>query len=121
VFKSSLLLEFNDQFALVLGCLGLYHVVVVAPSIFKGLYNELPGAVFVALVELVLGVLAEDLFALFASEDNLLTSEQLVVFGLHVALGAVEPLFAASGANRYLSVQNMFAHPVLNSNLIILM
>ena len=61
------------------------------------------------------------LFALFASEDNLLTSEQLVVFGLHVALGAVEPLFAASGANRYLSVQNMFAHPVLNSNLIILM
>ena len=59
----------------------------------------LPGAVFVALVELVLGVLAEHLLALFARQDNLLTSEQLVVLALHVALRAVEPLFAALGAN----------------------
>jgi hypothetical protein len=99
VFKSSLLLEFNDQLALVLGCLGLYHVVVVAPSIFKGLYNELPGAVFVALVELVLGVLAEDLLALFAGENNLRCPEQLVILALHVALGAVEPFLAALGTD----------------------
>jgi hypothetical protein len=99
VFKSSLLLEFNDQFALVLGCLGLYHVVVVAPSIVKGVYNELPGAVFVALVELVLFVLAEDLLALFAGENNLRCPEQLVILALHVALGAVEPFLAALGTD----------------------
>ncbi len=99
MFKSSLLLEFNDQLALVLGCLGLYHVVVVAPSIFKGLYNELPGAVFVALIELVLCVLAEDLLALFAGENNLRCPEQLVILALHVALGAVEPFLAALGTD----------------------
>ena len=99
MFKSSLLLEFNDQFALVLGCLGLYHVVVVAPSIVKGVYNELPGAVFVALVELVLFVLAEDLLALFAGENNLRCPEQLVILALHVALGAVEPFLAALGTD----------------------
>ena len=126
MFESPFLFELNDQLTLVLRSLSLDHVVIVASKEFDRINIGhvclfLPWAVFVALVKLVLGVLAEDLFALFASKDNLFTSEQLVVLALHVALGAVEPLFAALGANRYLSVQNMFAHPVLNSNLIILM
>jgi hypothetical protein len=103
MFESPFLFELNDQLTLVLRCLSLDHVVIVASKEFDriniGHVLFLPWAVFVALVKLVLGVLAEDLFALFASEDNLLASEQLVVLGLHVALGAVEPLFAALGAN----------------------
>lgn len=101
MFESPFLFELNDQLTLVLRSLSLDHVVIVASKEFDrmGACLFLPGAVFVALVELVLGVLAEDLFALFASEDNLLASEQLVVLALHVALGAVEPLFAALGAN----------------------
>jgi hypothetical protein len=102
MFESPFLFELNDQLTLVLRSLSLDHVVIVASKDFDRINIVclfLPGAVFVALVKLVLGVLAEDLFALFASEDNLLTSEQLVVLTLHVALGAVEPLFAALGAN----------------------
>ena len=60
---------------------------------------DLPRAILVALIELVLCVLAEHLLALFASEDNFLRSEQLVILGLHVALGAIEPLFAACCAH----------------------
>lgn len=101
MFESPFLFELNDQLTLVLRSLSLDHVVIVASKEFDrmGACLFLPWAVFVALVKLVLGVLAEDLFALFASEDNLLASEQLVVLALHVALGAVEPLFAALGAN----------------------
>ena len=101
MFEASFLFELNDQLTLVLRSLGLDHVVIVAPKEFDRMSGGmcLPGAVFVALVELVLGVLAEHLLALFARKDNLLTSEQLVVLALHVALRAVEPLFAALGAN----------------------
>ena len=100
MFEASFLFELNDQLTLVLWRFGLDHVVIVAPKEFDRMSGMcLPGAVFVALVELVLGVLAEHLLALFACQDNLLTSEQLVVLALHVALRAVEPLFAALGAN----------------------
>ena len=100
MFEASLLFELNDQLTLVLWSLGLDHVVIVAPKEFDRMSGMcLPGAVFVALVELVLCVLAEDLLALFAGENNLRCPEQLVILALHVALGAVEPFLAALGTD----------------------
>ncbi len=78
---------------------------------------DLPRAVFVGVFEFA-GILAEYLLALFAGEDDLGGLEDLVVLRLRVALGAVEPEFAALGADLHLSIQNVFAHLFLNSNLI---
>ena len=65
MFEASFLFELNDQLTLVLWRFGLDHVVIVAPKEFDRMSGMcLTGAVFVALVELVLGVLAEHLLAL---------------------------------------------------------
>lgn len=74
--------------------------------------SDLPRAVFVALVELIISVLAEDLLALFAGEDNLTGPIYLVILRFRVAQGAVEPLLAALCVHLYLRVQNVFAHPI---------
>ncbi len=70
---------------------------------------NLPGAVFIGVFEFA-GVLAEDLLALLAGEDDLGRLEDLVVLSLRVALRTVKPLLAALGANLNLSIQNVFAH-----------
>ena len=66
--------------------------------------NWLPGAVFVALVEFLRDVLAEDLLALFTGKDNLGALHDFMIFALQVALGAVEPLFAALSTDLHLGV-----------------
>ena len=73
------------------------HVVVVAV-----------GTVLVALL-VIAHVLAERLLALLAEEGHLGRFAEAVVLGLGVALGAVEPLFAAGGADGDLGVENVFA------------
>ena len=119
VFESTFLFKFDDEFALVLRCLSWNHVMIIT-SRFESCYWCLPGAIFVALVEFLRDVLTENLLALFACEDNLGALHDLVIFGLHVALGAVKPLFAALSTDLNLGVQNVFAHLSLkNSNLII--
>lgn len=58
-------------------------------------------------------ILPEDFLALFAGKDHFhgLFEGVCLLFG--VAFGAVEPLFAARGANRDLGVENVFAGVVL--------
>jgi len=70
----------------------------------------LPGAVFVTLVEFLRDIFTEDLLALFAGKDNLGALHDFMILGLHVALGAVKPLFAALSTDLHLGVQNVFAH-----------
>jgi hypothetical protein len=65
------------------------------------------GTVLIALV--IFGhVLPERFLALFADERHIVRFPQRVAFGLCVALCAVEPLLAAGGADRYLSIQDVF-------------
>ena len=65
MLESALLLEFNDQFALVLGGLSGDNVVIIASILILVLDFFLPGAIFVSIVEFG-HVFAEDLLALFA-------------------------------------------------------
>ena len=65
-------------------------------------------AILVAL--LIVGhIFAERLLALFAHERHLRRLPEPVVLALGVALGTVEPLFAARSPDGYLRVQDVFA------------
>ena len=103
VLETTLLLEFYHQLALVIRGFCWHHVVVVTSSNMKSM-TCLPGAVFVALVQFLGHVLAEDLLALFAGKDNFGALHDFVVLGLQVALRTVEPLLAAAGADLHLGV-----------------
>jgi hypothetical protein len=87
--------------------------VVVAAKEGRGVRDvDLPGAVFVGIIEYG-HVFPENLLALLAGHHDLGVLEDFVVLALGVALGAVEPEFAALGPDLHLRVQNVFAH---NSN-----
>ena len=100
VLVTFVLLDFDHQLALRLWRFGFNYIVVVAV-----------GAVLVGLLELG-HIFAERLLALFAQEHHLHGRHQVVVLAvkLVVALGAVEPLFAAWRSNRHLGIHNVFAH-----------
>lgn len=79
-----------------LGLLGLDDEMVIAE-----------GAVFVALFELV-HVFSKALLALLTGEDHLRGRFEIVVFGLGVALCAVEPLPTAGRADGDLGIEDVF-------------
>ena len=97
---SFLLFELDHQLAGHLRCSRFQDVMVVAVR-----------TEFVSLFKFA-NVFAECLFALFAGHHELHTLQQLVVVAEHifVALGTVEPLFAAGGPDGNLGVQNVLAH-----------
>ena len=76
---------------------------------YWSLNYDLPWAELVGFLEL-LDVFSEHFFAFFAGKDHFGGLFKLVILLLHVALGAVVPLFAAGGSDRDLSVENMLAH-----------
>ena len=100
MFVSTLLLYLDDETAFGLPCLCLDNEVVIAM-----------GAIFVGLLELF-NLFAESALALLAQEDHFHGRHELVVIAplLHVALRAVEPKFAAGGANGDLRIEDVFAH-----------
>ena len=100
VFVTAVLLDHDFHPSLREGGLRLNDIVIVAV-----------GAELVSLLELT-HLFAEGLLALLAKEDQIEGGHELVVIAEHlfVAVGAVEPLLAAGGANRHLGVHNVFAH-----------
>ena len=61
-------------------------------------------AMFIGLLVIFVHFFSKNLPALLASEHKFSSPFKLMVLGLLVALGAVEPLFAAWGADSYLGV-----------------
>lgn len=68
-------------------------------------------AVLVAVLKLV-HVFTEALLALFTRKDHFHGLLQVVVLRLGMALGTIEPLLAAWGADGHLSIENVFAEGV---------
>jgi len=58
----------------------------------------------------MLHVFSENLFAFFASKNNLHGSENFMIFSLSMAHGAVKPFLAALSSYLHLGIQNMLAH-----------
>ena len=110
VFVTALLLHFNDESALGLAGLRLNNVMVIAMR-----------AVLIRLFELG-DFFAEGALAFLAEENHVHGGHQLVVLSpmLRVALGAVEPFFAAGGSHGDLRIQNVFAHTCYLSNFLYL-